>query len=142
MIDFDQIGEFVASKIPGATVHEVERAMEHVDIERICEVQDERYSWELWDGETPINGCDRDELISLGMPLPASSEAFLVRDSRTSRVVYFQPFDPDVPNFQPMNVERASSLAETTKNRFAHQTSLSAIVKAVKLEIDHDKQRA
>jgi len=139
-MDTHTIINLVASKLSGVPREDIERAVLESDVsfDTIRKIQTERYSWEFWDNESPINGCSRSELIELGMPIPAETTAFLIRDSRTSRVVCFQPFDPDLPNFQPMSEERACELAEQTKSKLVHQSTLSAIIKTIKLEIDHE----
>lgn len=76
---------------------------------RIEEILNERFVYSVWDGESQVNGANREEMEELGMPFP-DGVSFLIRDTMIGRFVYFQTFDPDLSGYQPMSEERAAEV--------------------------------
>ena len=79
-----------------------------------------RWSWELWDHVSPINGVEANDIMRLRSDIPKDGVVYLIY--RDGELLYFQPHDPDEPGHKKMGFTRARSMARKHVERLVEES--------------------
>lgn len=114
-----------------ATRAEIDAAVAAVDQEAIVAAERAKYTIEVWDKETAINGADPQTVIE-SHSIPKHGTAYLICEA--GRIVYFQarsPFDGSV-----ITPDTAEEVANLHLDEFAETRARDAIIEAIIDELD------
>jgi hypothetical protein len=85
---------------PQATDEEIEAAFESIDTDALTAAETSRWTHEIWDRTTPINGVPAADVLAKRNDIPATSDVVIVKHD--GQLVMFQPHDPSQPGFAPI----------------------------------------
>jgi hypothetical protein len=130
----------IAAHLPSYEPEAIRAELAKLDLTSLRTREAARYSVEPWDASDPsstVNGCPRDELASLGAPMPDGTYAFVIRDSRLGRVVWFQTFNPETQDRIALTPESSERLSAQFKNQLIDRAALLAAADIIKRELDY-----
>lgn len=110
---------------------EIDAAMADVDQQAIIAAERAKYSIEVWDRQTPINGVDAARVMEIHA-IPAHGTAYMIREA--GRIVYFQAHDPHTGAV--ITAENAQEVANRHLDEFAASRAEPIIIEAVVDRLD------
>lgn len=111
---------------------EIEAAMDLVDQEEVFNSLKGRYTIEVWDKETPINGVPADEVIA-SFGIAEGHTAYIIR--KEGQIVFFQTSNPFDGN-TPITSENALEIASRHLDEYVAELAISNIVDRIIDNID------
>ena len=116
------------------TREEMDTALAAVDQDAIINEEDARFTTEIWDGVSPINGVSASQIMRSRKDIPQGGKVYLVKDGE--RVVIFQPHDPDVAGHVAMDDVSVALKAADTRQSHANDCACDRILRAVADELE------
>jgi hypothetical protein len=108
-----------------------------VDQADIINDEDANVEYEVWDRESSINGvAAADILSSRANDIPPGGVIYLVKDRKTGRVLYFQPFKPGEAGRQSMTRAEAETIGESHRSDVANDRATCRIIDEVNKQLD------
>lgn len=114
-----------------ATRAEIDDAMAKVDQGQMVADERAKYTIEVWDKQSPINGADPAKVIE-SHSISEHGTAYMIREG--GRIVYFQarsPFDGSV-----ITSETAQTVADQHLDAFAAARAAETIIEAIIDQLD------
>jgi hypothetical protein len=130
-MNFPVTVEYVLS-LPNCTLDEstVTTRLSTIDQNAIRTSKESKFSSEIWDGISNINGISASQILS-SINIPQNGKAFLVKDVDANTYNIFQYFKPNTEGFVAMTEEEAISYGTITKNDFIDNIAVDVIVNTV-----------
>ena len=108
MINKSNILEYIQNRGVKSSLEEISELISKENREKIKQIQEERFKYEIWDNKTAINGIDAKEIInSRGYTI---DKAYLIYID--GNLVYFQDHNPNESGYIKMNKTQAKKIAE------------------------------
>lgn len=108
MINKSNILEYIQNRGGKSSLEEISELISKENREKIKQIQEERFKYEIWDNKTAINGIDAKEIInSRGYTI---DKAYLIYID--GNLVYFQDHNPNESGYIKMNKTQAKKIAE------------------------------
>ncbi len=108
MINKSNILEYIQNRGGKSSLEEISELISKENREKIKQIQEERFKYEIWDNKTAINGIDAKEIInSRGYTI---DKAYLIYID--GNLVYFQDHNPNESGYIKMNKIQAKKIAE------------------------------
>jgi hypothetical protein len=117
---------------PRATDEEIQAAFESIDSDALTDAETPRWTHEIWDRTTPVNGVSAADVLDKRNDIPATGEVVIVKHD--GQLVMFQPHDPSQPGFAPI-VDGALTGAEMAANMVAQSVD-SQILQLVAAQLE------
>jgi hypothetical protein len=99
-MNLEDVNNTVKMSHPDATDEEIQAAFESIDTDALTAAETSRWTFEIWDRTTPINGVPAIDVISKRNDIPETGDIVLI--SVDGKIVMFQPHDPIEPGFAPI----------------------------------------
>lgn len=116
----------IYAKADGA---KVSAAAARVDQSAIITEEDARYTAELWDGSSDINGVSP-VVVRKKFNIKPDTACYLVRDTE-GKVIVFQPFKPGVGGSQPMTRSEAEDYSQDARQNMVNSRATQRIMRAL-----------
>lgn len=88
---------------------DVENALSTIDQNLMLENEKKNYVVEIWDKQSPINGVDASKFLARDDV--GDGEVYLIKDTLTGGVIYFQPHHPGMSGFVKMTNNNVLTIA-------------------------------
>jgi hypothetical protein len=85
---------------PDATVAQIQAAFDAIDTDALHAAEAQRWTHEVWDRTSPINGTPAADVLAQRNDIPATGDVVLVKYD--GGIVFFQPHDATQPGFVPI----------------------------------------
>lgn len=125
----NEIKQILASK--GITVldEEIQDKIDEIDKEALITQERSKFTVELWDRQSPINGVDADTILRNRNDIPENGAVYLIRENGVVKT--FQPHDPTKQGYEPMTNETALHLANDEVDKLVEGVVRDKIVQQV-----------
>lgn len=110
---------------------EIDAAMAQVDQEAMVAAEKAKYTVQVWDKETPINGVPAETVIT-SHAIPEEGTAYMIFEG--PRIVFFQSRDPYTGSV--ITPESAPTVANLHLDNFAMEQASIAIIEAIIDKLD------
>ena len=117
------------------TRKQVNAALAKVDQQSIIDEEDGKYTTEIWDRKSPINGIEAGDVLKSRGDIPATGMVFLIKDS-SGRVINFQPHDPDQEGIVLMTGVNVQAKADDARQEHANKRASHLILSEVVNELE------
>jgi bifunctional DNA-binding transcriptional regulator/antitoxin component of YhaV-PrlF toxin-antitoxin module len=107
-----------------------------VDQEAMINEEDTRWTAEVWDGASSVNGA-APSLLVRKFNIKPGSFCYLVKDDQ-GKAVIFQPFKPGVGGSQPMTREEAEDYSQDARQNAVNSRALNRITRAINAGLKAD----
>lgn len=133
------IVDFAANLQPAVTLVEadVQTELDLVDQDAILATEEAKFTHEIWDKTSPINGVPAATVLANRKDIPAGGEVYLIKDAATGRVVYFQPHQPGVEGLQAMDSETVGTHAEDHCHGICCDNARMEVIRTVMIALGH-----
>jgi hypothetical protein len=85
---------------PDATDEQIQAALDAIDTDALHAAEAPRWTHEVWDRTSSINGTPAADVLAQRNDIPATGDVVLVK--RDGGIVFFQPHDSTQPGFVPI----------------------------------------
>lgn len=110
------------------SLSDINTALTQVDQQAIFSQERARYTVEVWDKQSPINGVPAEQILQR-QDLPEGGEVYLIYVD--GRLLYLQPHDPFQAGIVPMTKENVLEIANKHVDQLAWQVADEKIFEAV-----------
>lgn len=100
-MNFTNAKTAVRVSFPNATDTRIETAFDAIDQDALHATEAPRWSHEVWDRTSPINGTPAATVLAARTDIPDTGDVVLVK--RDGVIVFFQPHDADQEGFVPIS---------------------------------------
>ncbi|NPV80795.1 MAG: hypothetical protein HPY52_11045 [Firmicutes bacterium] len=102
------------------TITEAQAALAGIDQSAIEAEEKSKFKYEVWDKKSDINGVSAKTMLARSDVDP-NAEIYLIRDTATNNVIYFQPHAPQETGFVRMDGTSVHDYAKKHLNEIAIQ---------------------
>jgi hypothetical protein len=99
-MNFQTIKTAIQTTHPDATDQQIKAAIKTVDTNALTAAETPRWTHEIWDRTTPINGVPAANVLAQRDDIASTGEIVLI--SLDGNIVMLQPHDPTQPGFAPI----------------------------------------
>jgi hypothetical protein len=130
-MNFPVTVEYILS-LPNCTLDEstVTTRLSAIDQDAIRTSKENKFSIEIWNEISDINGISASEMLTL-INVPEGSKIFLIKDTDANIYNAFQYFNPNIEGIIAMTEEGAVSCGNIMKNDFIDSITVDTIVNTV-----------
>lgn len=108
MINKEELLKYIKNQGKSTSIEEIEKLINEKNRDEIRVTQENRFSYEIWDKKTFINGIDPKEILkSRNYTI---DKAYLIYID--GKLVYFQDHNPNENGYVKMNKTQATKIAE------------------------------
>ena len=108
MINKEELLKYIQNQGKNTSIEEIEKLINEKNRDEIKLTQEKRFSYEIWDKKTFINGIDPKEILkSRNYTI---DKAYLIYID--GKLVYFQDHNPNKTGYVKMNKTQATKIAE------------------------------
>lgn len=100
--------------------------LDAINIEDIQNELENRWSYEVWDKVSPINGVEANRVLERHSYITDDMEVYLIREG--DRVIYFQPHVPGVEGIQKMKKNDVKTHAENHKDSVIDEQVIQRVI--------------
>lgn len=131
MIDNNALLKYIQEKGKSTTVEEIQKITDTIDRDKITEVEKLRFSYEIWDKKSSINGVKANEIIKSRNYTVGSAYLIYIDNN----LVYFQDHNPNESGYVKMTKSNAIKIAENFINEKIEENTDSIIIQQIIEEI-------
>ena len=99
-MNFDNAKTAIRFVFPDATDQQIQAAFDAIDQDALHAAEAPRWTHEIWDRTSPINGTPAADVLDQRNDIPATGDVVIVK--RDGVIVFFQPHDAGQPGFAPI----------------------------------------
>jgi len=100
-MNFDNAKTATRLVFPDARVRQIQAAFDAIDQDALHAAEAPRWTHEIWDRNSPINGTPAADVLDQRNDIPATGDVVIVK--RDGATVFFQPHDAAQPGFAPIS---------------------------------------
>lgn len=127
MINKEELLKYIQNQGKNISIEEIEKLINEKNRYEIRTTQEKRFSYEIWDKKTFINGIDPKEILkSRNYTI---DKAYLIYID--GRLVYFQDHNPNESGYVKMNKIQATKIAEDFIDKKIEETVDNIIISYV-----------
>jgi len=99
-MNFDNAKTATRLTLPDATDEQIQAAFDAIDQDALHAAEAPRWTHEIWDRTSPVNGTPAVDVLDQRNDIPATGDVVIVK--RDGVIVFFQPHDAEQPGFAPI----------------------------------------
>tara|TARA_B110000483_G_scaffold98516_2_gene120828 strand:- start:115 stop:513 length:399 start_codon:yes stop_codon:yes gene_type:complete len=99
-MNFDDVKTITRFGFPDATDEQIQAALDAIDTDALHAAEAPRWTHEVWDRTSPINGTHPADVLAKRNDIPETGDVVLVKQD--GGIVFFQPHDATQPGFVPI----------------------------------------
>ena len=99
-MNFQDVKTATLYTFPDATDEQIQAALDAIDTDALHAAEAPRWTHEVWDRTSPINGTPAADVLALRNDIPETGEVVIVKHD--GGIVFFQPHDAEQPGFVPI----------------------------------------
>ena len=111
---FDDVKTATRYTFPDATDEQIQAAFDAIDTDALHAAEAPRWTHEVWDRISPINGTPAIDVLAQRNDIPETGDVVLVK--RDGGIVFFQPHEVEQPGFVPIADGAAVGAAMTAQS--------------------------
>ena len=127
MIDSERILKYLQSKGYNTSIDEIDKLVSKFDRQKISEVQEKRFRYEIWDKETPINQIPAKDIIKSRNYKIVGAYLIYIDE----QLIYFQDHNPNKEGYVSMTKKEAEQIAQDFINKKVEESIDGIIVNYV-----------
>lgn len=117
MITINDVKQVLVEKGVDKTDAEIQAQIDLYDFSALINTEKAKYTVEIWDKVSQINGVDADTILQGRTDIPDNGEIYLIKQDGVVKT--FQPHNPNKVGCEAMTEQEATSIANTQINRLA-----------------------
>jgi len=99
-MNFDNAKTATRFTFPDATDQQIQAAFDAIDQDALHAAEAPRWTHEIWDRTSPINGIPAADVLDQRNDIPTTGDVVIVK--RDGAIVFFQPHDAEQSGFAPI----------------------------------------
>ena len=99
-MNFQDVKTATRFGFPDATDEQIQAAFDAIDTDALHAAEAPRWTHEVWDRTSPINGTPAADVLAQRNDIPETGDVVLVKQD--GGIVFFQPHDATQPGFVPI----------------------------------------
>ena len=99
-MNFQDVKTATRFGFPDATDEQIQAALDAIDTDALHAAEAPRWTHEVWDRTSPINGTPAADVLAQRNDIPATGDVVIVKQD--GAIVFFQPHDAEQPGFAPI----------------------------------------